>query len=416
MKLLLIPLSGGVGLGPLTRCLAIGREAAKRGHKVAFLCKPTFGKIVTRYGYQTYEAPTPRPRTTRPLPPPFRLSDVAVRLGWLEKSYIELAVSREREIIRIFNPDVIFTETQFSVSLSSSLERIPWASATSWADHPSFTSPLYRQAETVRGLERNFNTILREHHLPAIKDVNELAFLRADIKIAPTTPELQPELLKIPDVHFVGHLLSPDLEEGRLPQAIEKWSKHRPVVYIYMSPGDIAPHQWITTIIKTFQHTHFNVMVALAPLCLPHYTSLHIPNILFSRHLPGSAAIRVSDVVITHGGGNTITNAFLWHKPVMIFSHLYAERDYNGRAVERLGAGMNFRTEQFNPRDIVRNLNKIIGDTRFIKNAQDIGNSIRQLGGSTRALELLEALAEKAANVRAAPTDAGRLHYLRNKV
>lgn len=153
MRLLIIPLAGGVGLGPMTRCMAIANEAKCRGHDVLFLCRDSFRKIAKKFGYKTCAAPIPPPYPG-PKPPPFRLSDVAIALGWTEKSYVISAIETERKIIRSFKPDVIFTETQFSVPISASSENIPWVAATSWADHPDFKSPYIRTATPLQVLKR----------------------------------------------------------------------------------------------------------------------------------------------------------------------------------------------------------------------------------------------------------------------
>lgn len=398
MRILLIPLSGGVGLGPLTRCLSVAHEAKIRGHELLFICKDTFCEIVRKFGYRTYTAPTPA-QYREPKPPPFRLSDVAIALGWVEESYINSAIEAELQIIRSFRPDAIFTETQFSVSISASIENIPWVAATSWADHPDFKSPLYKDNENVYGFEEIFNRILDKYRQPKINDICELAFLRAQIKIAPTTPELQPELQVIPKVHYVGSLLSPEMEDSilssrvvnnKLPSVVENWEQNRPVIYVYMSPGDIKSNVWIPTLIKAFKDTRFNVMVTLAPLKILPGNLPNVPNIKFFKSLPAIKAIRHSNLVITHGGANTVTSALIAGKPLMIFPDMYAERDYNGRAVEKLGAGMNFRTEKFTPQDLLLNAEKIISDRTFAINAKKIGDRIRKLGGSRRTLDLIE--------------------------
>ncbi len=398
MRILLIPLAGGVGRGPLTRCLSVAHEAKMRGHEVLFLCKDTFCEIVRKFGYRTYTAPTPA-QYRAPKPPPFRLSDVAIALGWIEESYINSAIEVERQIVRSFRPDVIFTETQFSVPISASIENIPWVAATSWADHPDFKSPLYKDNETVSGFEERFNRILNKYGQPGINDICELAFLKAQIKIAPTTPELQPELQDIQNVHYVGSLLSPEMEDSflsprvvknRLPNVVESWDKNSPLIYVYMSPGDIKPDLWIPTLIKAFKDTKFNVMVTLAPLKILPSSLPNVPNIKFFESLPVIKAICRSNLVITHGGANTVTSALISGKPLMIFPDMYAERDYNGRAVERLGAGMNFRTEKFTPQDLLLNAEKIISDSTFALNAKKIGSRIRKLGGSRSTLDLIE--------------------------
>lgn len=392
MKILVVPLAGGEGLGPLTRCLAIIQEASVREHDVAILCKKDFGKLVTQYGFTFFEAPSPKPSGIEL--PPYRLCDVAIELGWVENSYFEKAIETERKAMQVFKPDVIFTETQLSIPISAKIEGIPWAASTGWADHPKFSSPLYPNHDPVRDYERKINKILSKYHLSPIDDICELAFLRADLKIAATTPQLQPELSIVPDVHFVGYLLSPDMEEGKLPKEIEKWGHDRKIIYVYMSPGDIIPDQWISIITNAFKDSEFNVMVTLSPLALTPDELPNIPNVKFVTTLPGSTAIRSSDLVITHGGGNTVTNALLQGKPLMIFSHFYAERDYNGRAVERLGAGINFRTEEFTSSSLLSHTKKMLSDKSYQTNSIKVGTAMKKFGGSKRAVDLLEKLGQ----------------------
>ncbi len=240
---------------------------------------------------------------------------------------------------------------------------------------------------------------MNKYGQPGINDICELAFLKAQIKIAPTTPELQPELQDIQNVHYVGSLLSPEMEDSflsprvvknRLPNVVESWDKNSPLIYVYMSPGDIKPDLWIPTLIKAFKDTKFNVMVTLAPLKILPSSLPNVPNIKFFESLPVIKAICRSNLVITHGGANTVTSALISGKPLMIFPDMYAERDYNGRAVERLGAGMNFRTEKFTPQDLLLNAEKIISDSTFALNAKKIGSRIRKLGGSRSTLDLIE--------------------------
>jgi MGT family glycosyltransferase len=186
------------------------------------------------------------------------------------------------------------------------------------------------------------------------------------------------------------NFLPPETEKNRFLRTVERWNQNNPVIYVYMSPGDIKPDIWIPTLIRAFKDTRFNVIVTLAPLKITPDSLPKVPNISFFKSVPSMEAIRRSNLVITHGGANTVAAALIAGKPMMIFPDMYAERDYNGRAVERLGAGMNFRTEKFTPQDLLSNAEKIISDSTFALNAQKIGNRIRELGGYSRALDLIE--------------------------
>lgn len=388
MRILIVPLTGGVGIGPLTHCLSVAYEARKRGHSVKFLCKKSFAKIVKRFEYPLFIAPSSKPSGINIVP--FKLSDVAIELGLIDFVYIRESIKAERKAIKTFKPDIIFAETQLTIPISAGIEKIPFAATASWADHPKFTSPLFPKSTKSSGYEDRYNRILKQYKLKEIRDICELGFLRADLMIAPTIPKLQPELKQVSGVCFVGQLISPEMEEGQLPKQIEKWDKKRPVVYVYMSPGDIPSKEWIKTLIEGFAESEFNVIVTLSPVLVKASELTKLQNIIFSESVPGSVACRRADLVITHGGSNTVANALIAGKPLMVFSHYYAERDYNGRAIEAQGAGINFRTEYFNPKDILSFARKIYSDKRYSQNARRLGKSIKSLGGAKKAVDLLE--------------------------
>lgn len=113
MRMLAVPAAGGIGLGPLTNTLAIAEEARLRGHDVAFLCKPAWGPMLRRLGFQTYIAPTPSAyRGFRHLhhgsaPPPYRFSDIALAMGRTDPGYIRASIAAERRAIGLWKTNVL---------------------------------------------------------------------------------------------------------------------------------------------------------------------------------------------------------------------------------------------------------------------------------------------------------------------
>ena len=104
MRVLLIPAAGGVGLGPLTNILAIAEELQMAGHDVGILCRDSWAPIIGSLDLRMYPAPAPQPYHGYK-PPPFKLSDVIIGLGWAEEDYIRVPTGislaeAEREIIR----------------------------------------------------------------------------------------------------------------------------------------------------------------------------------------------------------------------------------------------------------------------------------------------------------------------------
>jgi UDP:flavonoid glycosyltransferase YjiC (YdhE family) len=395
MRLLFIPAAGGVGLGPLTNLLAIAEEATVAGHEVAFVVKDAWASDVRQLGFPAYRAVTPRPYRGIP-PPPYNLGAVVTRLGWVNESFIRDSIKVERRVITSFDADMVVTTLQFTAPISAALEGVPSTAIFSWADGPGFVSPLYKSTQHVAGGEDCYNRVLEDNGLQPIKDICELAFLRSELKIAPTIPELQPELLSLADVHFVGHLLSERLEINDMPDQVKNWSGSGPLVYVYLGPGDIPAKRWMPAIAEAFEQTNFRAMVSLAQLRSAPSTLPALGNVRFFERLPGLTAITHSKLVISHGGANTVNNALLAGKPHIVFPGGYAERDYNGRSIAKLGAGLNCSTGQLNPDNLRLLAEKVIANGAFAQNAAKLGRRIQEYGGSQRVIELIESVVARS--------------------
>jgi UDP:flavonoid glycosyltransferase YjiC (YdhE family) len=395
MRLLLIPAAGGVGLGPLTNLLAIADDAAKGGHEVAFVVKESWVSDITRLGFPAYQAVTPQPYPGIP-PPPYNLGAVVTRLGWVDEDFIRASVRAERRAITSFKADIVVTTLQFTAPISAMLQGLPSAAVFSWADGPEFISPLYESTQYIKGGEACYNRVLKENGLRPINDICELAFLRSELKVAPTIPELQPELLSLADVNFVGHLVAKGFEMSDMPSQINSWSGPGPMIYVYLGPGDIPVERWMPTIVEAFEHTDFRVMVSLAQVRTAPGSFPKIRNVRFFERLPGMTAITCSDLVISHGGANTINNALLAGKPHIVFPDRYAERDYNARAIAKLGAGLNCSTDQFRPDNLRLMADRLVADRTFSQNAVKLGHRIREYGGARRVIELIEGITARS--------------------
>lgn len=392
MRILLVPAAGGVGLGPLTNVLAIAEDAVHAGHDVAFMCKGNWFPFVSRFG-PMYSAPLPK-QFTEKLPSPYKLSDVLIGLGWADPEFIRASITAEINAITSFSADIVVSMLQVTAPISAQILRKPSVAVFSWADGPDFRSPLYPQNDTCKGFEVYYNQVFSEFGISPIQDICELAYMRSELRIAPTIPELQPELTQVPGVHFVGSLLSHSMESEICPDEILqiKARENVPLIFVYLSPGDMRPEHWIPRLVNAFTGHPYEVIVTLAPLDISPKSLPSSENIHFFKRLPGSAVIANSNLVISHGGANTVNNALCHGIPQLVFPDKYAERDYNGRAVARLGAGLNLSTEQFEPNRLLKYVDWVLSDDQFKQNAIKLANIIRRYRGAGQVISLMEDL------------------------
>ena len=57
MRILFMPQAGALGIGGMTRCLAIAEEAQLWGHHVGFFCRPDIQPMLKELNLELYNAP-----------------------------------------------------------------------------------------------------------------------------------------------------------------------------------------------------------------------------------------------------------------------------------------------------------------------------------------------------------------------
>ena len=287
---------------------------------------------------------------------------------------------------------MIFTENQFTAAISSALTRVPLVSTAASVNHPSFSSPLYSNFPPSADVVDAFNAVLREYRLPPITDVYELANARSALNVAPTVPELEPLLAEFPNMHYVGPLLYRRMELGPLPQSLKDTS-WKLLVYVYMSAGTLKPPIYIPVLEEAFADLDLEIAVALREKEYNGHTlPFKIKNIHLHQYLPGSTMAMHSVMVVTRGGQNTIMSALLAGTPIVGFPGTNAEADFNVRGLAQLGASILGATEDFKRRFLRAAFHEVQVSPANREAAAELGDRIRQYGGTREVVRLMEAL------------------------
>src|SRR4029450_4441790 len=80
--------------------------------------------------------------------------------------------------------------------------------------------------------------------------------------------------------------------------------------------------------------------------------------------LPQPAILPVVDVVITHGGNNTVTEAWSFGKPMIVLPVFWDQYD-NAQRVDELGLGVRVPTYAFDEGDLTSAIDRLVGDRRL---------------------------------------------------
>jgi MGT family glycosyltransferase len=134
--------------------------------------------------------------------------------------------------------------------------------------------------------------------------------------------------------------------------------------------GD-TPHRYIVS--KGPQHAEFDLAA----------------NMWGAEFLPQTTIIPLVDLVITHGGNNTTTEAFHFGKPMIVLPLFWDQYD-NAQRVDELGFGVRLPTYAFEPDDLHGAIERLLADGELRDRMAAIGTEIRARDGVARAADAIE--------------------------
>jgi UDP:flavonoid glycosyltransferase YjiC (YdhE family) len=95
------------------------------------------------------------------------------------------------------------------------------------------------------------------------------------------------------------------------------------------------------------------------------------------------------DLVITHGGNNTTTEALHFGKPMVLLPLFWDQYD-NAQRMHELGFGIRLATYEFTPEQIEQAVETLLGDHDLRDRLEAIGKRIRAADGLTRGADIIE--------------------------
>ncbi|MGZ8579534.1 MAG: glycosyltransferase, partial [Actinomycetota bacterium] len=97
------------------------------------------------------------------------------------------------------------------------------------------------------------------------------------------------------------------------------------------------------------------------------------------------------DLVITHGGNNTTTEAFHFGKPMIVLPLFWDQYD-NAQRVHELGFGLRLDTYGFEDRELGDAVDRLLADEAMRATMTRNGEAIRMADGTATAADLIEDL------------------------
>ncbi|MGI5269694.1 glycosyltransferase [Nonomuraea sp. CA-218870] len=199
-----------------------------------------------------------------------------------------------------------------------------------------------------------------------------------------------PEILDYTDARPLGptwHRLDSSVretdEDFELP-----FERREGASLVYFSLGslgsaDVGLMQRVIDVLATTPHQY---VVSMGPL---HEEIKLAENMWGAEFLPQTKIVPQCDLVITHGGNNTTTEALHFGKPMILLPLFWDQYD-NAQRVHELGYGVRLSTYTFTEKELTGALDRLLGDAELRARLAAAGEEIRRRDGLRKAADLIE--------------------------
>ena len=144
-------------------------------------------------------------------------------------------------------------------------------------------------------------------------------------------------------------------------------------------------------LIDTLAETPHRVIVSTGP---QHDRLRLAGNMWGQEFLPQTSILRMVDLVITHGGNNTVTECLHFGRTMVVLPLFWDQYD-NAQRMDELGLGIRLPTYRFEPHDLVAAIDRLLKDDQAAARLSAMSARLQSDPGVFRAADLIEALARE---------------------
>jgi MGT family glycosyltransferase len=419
--------------GPTNNCIGIGDVLRRRGHRVVFAAESSWQGKLEKLGFEE-DLVALAPAARQPVDPgqfwkdfirttaqEFRRPTIEQLDTWVRPAWQELIAgaryceSQLRGIIARARPDIVVLDNvvTFPALLTAGVPYVrivscnplelkgplvpPAFSGYPVADRSGWSAFRAEYGRTHRPIWRDFNAWVLEQGAPALP---ELEFVHSgqdlNLYIYPGVADYTARRPLGPSWHRLESSVRATDELIELPEKVRDGEGS----LIYFSLGSLGSNdvELIRRVLKILGETPHRYVVSLGPLHAELEPELP-PTIWGQEFLPQTTLLPLVDLVITHGGNNTITECFHFGKPMIVLPLFWDQYD-NAQRVHELGYGVRLDTYRFGDDELRSAIDRLLGDEDLRSGMAATAREIRGRHGTERAADLLETTARRAAFAR----------------
>ncbi len=409
--------------GPTNNLVAIAEVLRERGWRSVFVIEESFrGELVKRGFDEVLMRLSPAPEGPeavgggwaefiRVTAPEFRKPTIDQLETVTKPIWVELvegakyAHERLMEIWSEVRPDVIVSDNVAGFA-AVTLAGVPWVRMVS-------ANPLEMEDELLPPALSGLPTANRADW-QAFKD----AYLRLHKGLMDELSEFNVSVgaAPLPDGHFqylspfANFYLYPEVLDYQRAQPLdETWHRLDTTVrvgdepfdvnavlpgegkVIYVSMGSLGCNDigLMQRLIDALEETEHRVIVSMGPL----HEQLRLGPKMYGREfLPQPSILTQCDLLITHGGNNTVGEAFHFGLPTIVLPLFWDQYD-NAQRVHETGFGRRLSTYESSPLEIRAAVEELLADQELRGRLRTIASQLARFPGQVKAADVIEQVA-----------------------
>jgi MGT family glycosyltransferase len=167
---------------------------------------------------------------------------------------------------------------------------------------------------------------------------------------------------------------------------------------IYLSLGSLgsADVPLMERLVESLSKTPHRCVVSKGP---QHEAYELAPNMSGAEFLPQVSVLPHVDLVITHGGNNTVTECVHHGKPMVLLPIFWDQHD-NAQRVHETGFGERLATYSFTDEEISGAIDRLLADRELHARLADASTRLQANPGNVKAADLIERVAETGEQAR----------------
>jgi UDP-N-acetylglucosamine--N-acetylmuramyl-(pentapeptide) pyrophosphoryl-undecaprenol N-acetylglucosamine transferase len=392
----------GIGLGHITRMHPISKELNARGFRTTFSTYLDGLAYARQYALPTFEAPPINFRVKKDGTIDFKLTAATSGFSLGIRTFLRQLVFEIR-FMKLFKPDIVFSDSRASSLLASWLLRIPAILMLN-----QFRIEIMRRpSEKPLSLFDRFFFFIANMGWLFVRTAIQLVWGRSQAILIPDLPDpytISLGNLAIPKryngkVKLIGPVVDPEnVPSSNIRQLRKKLglTKDRPIVYAAVSGPRIEREVLTQLLIAALGHAarKYEVIVSRGK---PEGTSearMSKGLWIFDWIQNQDDYIMASDIVVSRAGHGTIMKSLVYGKPMILVPIPdHTEQYGNARRAESLNVARIIDQSKLNVNTLDVALDELLSNPNYSRNAKIVQKNVSSMQAIEIACDLVEHIA-----------------------